>query len=41
MGQHICFGAKCDTVANRQILLKNTDYMDTICHIEHTGYALL
>ena len=45
MGQHICFGAMCDIVANSHInvikgtLLKITDYMDIICHIEHTGYV--
>ena len=41
MGQHICFGAICDFVANSHIniiegtIAQNTDYMD-ICHIEHT-----
>ena len=47
MGQHICFGAMCDIVANSHInvikgtFTQNTDYMDIICHIEHTGYAHL
>ena len=47
MGQHICFGAICDTVANSQTnVIKGTstqkmDYMDIICNIEHTGYAHL
>ena len=47
MAQHICFGAMCDIKANSYINMKkgtftqNTDYMDILCHIEHTGYAHL
>ena len=42
MGQHICFGATCDIVANSDYTnLQNTDYMDVICHIEHKGYPHL
>ena len=47
MGQHIYFGAMCDFVANSNISVieeaftENTDYMDAICHIEHTGSAHL
>ena len=47
MGQPICFGAMCDIVANSHInvikgtFTQNTDYMDIICHIEHTGYTHL
>ena len=36
MSQHICFSAMYDIV-----VLKNTDYMDIICHIEYTSYAYL
>ena len=40
MGQHIYFGAMCDITANNDYTdYKNTDYMDIICHIEHTGYV--
>ena len=44
MGQHICFDAMCNIVANSHInvikgtLPQNTDYMD-ICHIEHIGHV--
>ena len=42
MGQHICFGAIYDIVANSDYTdYKNTDYMEIIYHIEHTGYAHL
>ena len=47
MGYRICFGAMCDIVANNNInvikgtFTQNTDYMDIIRHIEHTGYAHL
>ena len=38
MGQHICFGAMCDIVANSYYTdYKNTDYLDMIYHIEHSG----
>ena len=40
MGQHIYFGAVANSHINalKGLLLKNADYMDIICHIEHTGY---
>ena len=47
IGQHICFGAMSDILANNPInvikgtFTQNTDYMDIICYIEHTGYAHL
>ena len=42
MSQQMCFGAMCDTVANSDYTdYKNTDYMEIICDIEHTGYAHL
>ena len=46
IGQHICFAAMCDIVANSHINVKKgrftqkTDYM-IICHIKHTDYAHL
>ena len=47
MGQHIHFGPICDIVAKGHMnvtkgkLLKSTDYMDIICHIEHTGWLIV
>ena len=47
MGQHICFGAIWDFVANSPTnviegaFTQNTDYRDIMCHIEHMGYANL
>ena len=48
MGQHICFGAMCDTVANSHINLvkgtltqKHSLHGHNICHIEHKDYAHL
>ena len=33
MGQHICFGAMCDTVANSDYTdYKNTEYMDIMSY---------
>ena len=47
MGQHIRFGPMCDIVAKSHMnvtkgkLLKSTDYMDIICHIEHAGLLIV
>ena len=42
MGKQIYFGALCDILVNSDYIdYKNTDYMDTMCHIEHTGYVHL
>ena len=48
MGQHICFGAMCDPVANSNINVvkgtltqKHSSHGHNICHIEHKDYAHL
>ena len=48
MGQHICFGAMCDPVANSNINVvkgtltqKYSSHGHNICHIEHKDYAHL
>ena len=48
MGQHICFGATCDIVANSHINVikgtltqKHSLHGYDICHIELKGYAHL
>ena len=48
MGQHICFGAMCDTVANSHVNVvkgtltqKHSLHGHNICHIEHKDYAHL
>ena len=46
MGQHICFGAMCDIVANSHInvtertFTQNTVYMDIICRKEHRAMSI-